>query len=230
MPFAHELKPLSAHGNRQLLLGQRCVGTSRIQNASSKYRSDTLFGIPKMLVWAVSGLTQLQNAREDQEANGMLRGNVTCKVIAFRMACKCLRRQQLPRRISFILQTVLFSVCQNTRSTFVSHGCISLLFAVHCSVFLLQPLHISHCAECFNSTVTPSASRLRGSLQRERGWEGEWSVILHFQPFPALNEMWDIPTCPDMSWQGYVPHLWLLFVTFASVADLLQNVKPSVSI
>jgi hypothetical protein len=65
------------------------------------------------------------------------------------MACKCLRRQQLPRRISFILQTVLFSVCQNTRSTFVSHGCISLLFAVHCSVLLLQPLHISHCAECF---------------------------------------------------------------------------------
>lgn len=47
------------------------VGTNRIQNASSEYRSDTLFGIPKMLVWAVSGLTQLQNAREDQEANGI---------------------------------------------------------------------------------------------------------------------------------------------------------------
>ena len=62
---------------------RRCVGTRGSKRHPVGITGQILFGIQKLLVWAVSGLTQLQNAREDQEADGMQRGDLTCKAIAF---------------------------------------------------------------------------------------------------------------------------------------------------
>lgn len=124
------------------------------------------------------------------------------------MACKCLRRQQLPRW------------CQTPGVPLFYTGaylCYSLYTALNCFCSHFTSAIVP---SALNSTVTASASRFRGSLQRDVvGKENSvWFCISSTCPVRH----------PDMFWQGYVPHLWLLFGSFASV--LLQNVKPSSSI